>query len=78
MAKFEIGKTYYVESGPCVFEFTIVARTAKFITYTQRNDSTERRVGITSYDGHEYAMPFGKFSMAPQINADRYWGSVAA
>lgn len=71
--KFEIGQTYWVESGPVVFEFTIVSRTVKFITYTQRNDSRQVRVGISNYDGMERAMPFGRFSMAPQISADRYW-----
>lgn len=78
--KFEIGQTYWTTStadADCVFEFTIVARTAKFITFVQPGDSRQHRVGVTSYDGTEYAMPFGRYSMAPQICADRRWEMAA-
>lgn len=78
--KFEIGQTYWTTSiadADCVFEFTIVSRTAKFITFTMRNDNRQHRVGVTCYDGTEYAMPFGRYSMAPQISAERRW-EVAA
>jgi len=75
-ATFKIGKTYYAESGPAFFEFKVTARTAKFITIIQGN--TRRRCAISSYDGHEYAMPFGKYSMAIQIDAAHVLSEVSA
>ena len=75
-ATFEIGKTYSVDSGPAHFEFTIVSRTNKFITYIYAGKLT--RVGVTNYGGHEYAMPFGKYSQAIQIDAAHGFSEVSA
>lgn len=76
--KFEVGKIYSTgEARDYVWRFLVVKRTAKFITIVDANPVTEadlepRRVGVTiGYGGHEIALPLGRYSMAPVINADR-------
>jgi hypothetical protein len=64
---FETGKTYTTRSicdHNCVFAITIAKRTAKTVTTTDG-----KRLGIKVYDGREQVMPFGRYSMAPIINA---------
>jgi len=71
---FNPGITYTARSigdHNCVFRFTVIKRTAKFITVTSKMSGVQR-VGISDWDGVESAFPEGKFSMAPIIRADRF------
>ena len=69
---FEIGRTYSTRSAcdyDCVFSFTILARTAKSIT-TKVHGKTVRR-GVNVWAGVEQFKPFGSYSMAAIISADK-------
>lgn len=74
-ARFEVGRSYSVRSycdHDTVFTFTVVKRTAKFITVRDRFGD-ERRVGVKVDhldNGREWALPCGNYSMAPAISAD--------
>jgi hypothetical protein len=65
--KFETGKTYKtVRCG----DFTILKRTSKTVTVIDQNDKpTVRRIYI--YENCECVKPFGNYSMAPVLRADR-------
>jgi len=70
--QFRIGHTYYDRSAcdhECIFEFTILARTAKTVTIEQRGKISKR--GLSVYDGIEQFKPFGTYSMCTIISADR-------
>jgi hypothetical protein len=71
-SKFTPGQEIEVRSisdYDCIFRFTVVSRTAKFVTFEHYND--ERRCGIKlDRDGNEYAYPLGSFSMAPVARAE--------
>lgn len=74
-AVFEVGKQYQARSAgdyDCVWTFTVVARTAKFITITEAN-GVIRRVGVLTGErfGAEWARPLGTYSLCPVINASR-------
>jgi hypothetical protein len=71
-ATFEVGKTYATRSlcdHDCLFSFTILARTAKTVT-VEVHGKTVRR-GLSSYAGVEQFKPFGNYSMAAVITADK-------
>lgn len=52
----------------CVFRFTVLKRTAKFVTL--RYHGTEHRVALRTWsDGAEYCYPLGTYSMAPMLKA---------
>lgn len=73
VTKFEVGRTYSTRSlgdWDCIYTWTVVARTAKFVT-TQYMADPPKRTGIYVYDGIERTRPFGDYSMAPSIGADR-------
>ena len=73
---FEIGKTYTTRSAcdhDCMFAFTIISRTAKRITIEDRHGNIST-VGVKVWADNETAMPFGRYSMAPVINAERIEG----
>lgn len=64
---FEVGKTYQGRSigdHNCVIKVEVVARSAKFIT-----TGDGKRLGVKVWDGAEYVMPWGKYSMAPSVSA---------
>lgn len=70
---FQIGETYTTgAAADYVWEFTVIGRTAKFLTLLTEDGETIR-VGcsISPYDGVEKALPLGRYSMAPVISADR-------
>lgn len=72
MARFQIGKTYVTRSAcdhNCIFSFTILARTAKSVTINVRGKAVRR--GLKIWDDVEHFDPFGRYSMAPVISADR-------
>lgn len=72
--KFQVGRTYATRSlcdHDCIFSFTILGRTAKTVTIEAHGKLVRRRLG-TRDDGTEVFMPFGSYSMAPCIQADRH------
>jgi len=69
MGKFEVGKTYQTRSPgdlDCVIRETIAKRTAK--TVTTANGKTFR---VAEYGGSEFIRPWGSYSMAPIMRAER-------
>jgi len=73
-ATFEVGNTYSATSpcdSDCVWTFEVTKRTAKFITLQDVRSAETMRVGVRVHSDAEWASPFGSFSMAPVICADR-------
>ena len=72
VVRFQVGHTYRTRSAcdwDCIFSYTVVSRTAKFLTL---DDGYQvRRVGVRVWDGRETASPEGRYSMSPLITADR-------
>jgi hypothetical protein len=69
--KFEVGRTYATRSAcnwDCVFEFTVISRTAKQVTFSGTNGETNRR-GVYVQDGREFCKPHGTHSMCPVLDA---------
>jgi hypothetical protein len=72
MNQFEVGKTYESRSAcdwNCVWTFTVVKRTAQFITIEGRALEGSKRVKIQKSDSGEFALWDGSYSMAPVIRA---------
>lgn len=72
MTQFEVGKTYYARSicdYECIHTCAIISRTAKSITTKVHGNVVARR--LTVRDGIEEFKPFGSYSMAAVIKADR-------
>lgn len=72
MNTFQIGTTYTCRSScnwDTIFAYTVISRTAKFITLTDGRET--KRVGVKMSDGVEIAEPEGRYSMSPVIYADR-------
>lgn len=70
--QFQTGKTYQTRSigdHDCIFSFTVLARTAKSVTVDVNGERVRR--GVRVHEGVERFMPFGSYSMAPCISADR-------
>jgi hypothetical protein len=79
MTRFEVGKTYRTRSicdHDCIYEFKVVARSAKTITIESDMRGVQRR-GVYIGEGWnspapvESCKPFGTYSMCPVIRADR-------
>lgn len=77
---FEVGTTYQTRSigdHNCIWTFQVIARTARFVTLksdsfrngTDGNDTA--RVCVRTYQDTECCSPFGSYSMAPVLMADR-------
>ena len=67
--EFKIGKSYYTRSicdSEMIIKITVASRTAKFIT-----TSEGQRLKVNAFNGNEYVMPWGKYSMSPTISADK-------
>jgi hypothetical protein len=67
VTKFEVGKTYSTRSigdHNCIIRVTIAKRTAKTVTTT--DGKTFRP---TVYNNAESIMPWGRYSMAPSVDA---------
>ena len=68
---FNVGDSYYTRSladWHCIYGFTVVKRTAKFVTLQHFDEIM--RVGIkTSSDGAEYCYPFGTYANCPTLRA---------
>ncbi len=70
--QFKVGSTYAARSicdSECFFSFTILARTAKQVTINVHGKTVKR--GVTVYDGVEQFKPYGSYSMAAIIRADK-------
>lgn len=68
-ATFEVGKSYWTRSvcdADMVITITVAKRSAKFLTTTEG-----KRLGISNWDGVESVKPWGSYSMAPSIRAER-------
>lgn len=65
---FQVGTVYEAKGGRMSFE--VISRTAKFVTVSNHRGEVTR-VGVTTFEGVEKAMPLGRYSMAPCISADR-------
>ena len=75
MTKFETGKTYYTRS---VADYDTIVR----VTVAKRTDKTivtaaGDRLRINVWQGVEQVKPWGSYSMAPIVGADRILESVA-
>lgn len=70
---FQVGQSYSARSAcdsDCIYTWTVTKRTAKFICVeTKYGDAA--RVGVRVWDDVERAEPFGRYSFAPVIVADR-------
>ncbi len=76
MTKFEVGRRYYcrlVTDYDTVLVYRVVKRTERFIT-VERADESEpepKRLGVRTFEGVEVCNPWGRYSMAPVLRADR-------
>jgi hypothetical protein len=75
MTKFETGKTYYTRS---VADYDTIVR----VTVAKRTDKTivtalGDRLRINVWNDVEQVKPWGSFSMAPIVGADRLLDAVA-
>ena len=71
-SKFRVGKTYATRSAcdhDCIFSFVILARTEKTVTIDVHGRTVRR--GVSLHNGIEQFAPFGRYSMAAIISADK-------
>ena len=67
--QFEAGKTYWTRSivdADTIITVSVASRTAKTIV-TDKG----KRLRVSLYDGVEQVSPWGRYSMAPVVGADR-------
>lgn len=74
--RFEVGKTYQTRSicnNDCIISITVTARTDKTITVIEHGETKRLRINEKSTEYHkaETVYPWGHYSMAPQISADK-------
>lgn len=72
--RFTVGRTYRCRAFSdydTVYEFTVVARTARFVTFVDRWGDT-RRVGVWVSNGVEKATPHGRYANSALVSADRH------
>jgi hypothetical protein len=70
--RFTVGRSYaerFLNDFDSIAEFPILARTAKSITTMVHGRRVQRRIYIE--DGVEHFKPFGSYSMAMSVGADR-------
>ena len=71
VTRFAVGNTYTARSigdYNCIISATVIKRTTKTVTANVDGEIKTFRPGI--YDGAEYFMPWGSFSMCPSIRAN--------
>ena len=69
MSKFEAGKTYQTRSvcdADCIIKVAVVARTAKTVKTAEG-----KTLRVSEWNGVEQVKPWGSYSMAPIVSADR-------
>lgn len=74
--KFEVDKKYFARSicdSNCIFKFEILGRSEKTVTVREINCNQKARRKKIYLDDHgqEYCLPFGDYSMAPILRANR-------
>jgi hypothetical protein len=72
MKKFEANTEISARSicdHECIFEATVLKRTAKTVTIKYRGEEKRCKIHVDSYDGGEYIFPMGQYSMAPIMRA---------
>ena len=77
MTQFKIGETYATRAicdWDCIYDFTILARTAKSVTV--KVNGQEKRRGLKVRDGVEMFKPHGTHSMCAVIYADKTLADV--
>jgi hypothetical protein len=78
--QFQVGKTYSTSSAcdsECIFTFTVISRTAKFVTLqSPSGEINKRKVWFDPYADKygedatiEHLSPFGVYSMSPVLDA---------
>jgi hypothetical protein len=76
MLKFEVGKVYtgrFATDSDCTYSFEVLFRTEKRIQIVDAHTSALKWIGVKlDHNGNEMALPFGRYSMAPTIRADRF------
>lgn len=73
--KFEAGKSYemrWVTDASFRTHIEVLRRTRKFVTVVI-DGREQKRIGVREFEGVEYALPLGDYSMAPRVKADRPW-----
>lgn len=74
-ATFQTGRTYlahWATDHTMQTPFEVVRRTARFVTLRRPDTGETVRVGVKAdHAGAEYALPFGTYSMAPVLRAER-------
>lgn len=74
MKKFEIGKEYitrFIGDSQSILIFSIIKRTAEFITFKEIDDDKIIRRKVYIYDDAENCHPFGIYSLSPVLSANR-------
>ena len=72
---FEVGATYEARTDRRVWEFTVVRRTAKFVTITGTDLPQPKRVRVeVGLDGQEYTIPLGRYPGRPTLYAGSGFG----
>ena len=76
--KFEVGKTYYTRSicdHDCIISGKVISRTAATVKMDLGRGEGVKTLRIikrfTEWRGAESVMPWGAFSMAPVLSADK-------
>ena len=72
MKNLKEGKTYigrFISNYDSTFEVAIIKRTEKSVTFIHPHSGKNKRAKIHNYDGCEFFMPFGNYSMSPIISA---------
>lgn len=71
---FAVGKTYackWPTDHTMTTPFTVVARTAQFLTLRRVGETKDVRCKVKQSDGSEWCLPFGSYSMAPVMRSTR-------
>jgi hypothetical protein len=78
MTKFQISATYATRSigdWNCIYSFEIISRTEKTVTISVHGRIVSRRISVN--DNVETFKPFGSYSMAAVISADKTLAQVS-
>lgn len=70
--QFQVGSTYQTRSicdHDCIISATIIRRTEKTVVAMVENQQKTFRIAV--YEGVENFKPFGSYSMAPILSADK-------
>lgn len=70
--KFETGKTYqtrFITDSDLRVKTTITKRTEKTVWFKTENGETGSK-RVSEYNGSEFILPFGSYSMAPMCRAE--------